>query len=106
MKPGSNGLLGAAEGGDDPNHRGFLRSSMNLGEHWTLDADLREVGALPDPHVPAYTELNVRLGWQPNERLDISLSGFNLLHPWHQEYVFPGSDRIGRSVFLNTRVKF
>jgi iron complex outermembrane receptor protein len=106
LKPGSNGLLGVAEAGDDPSHRGFLRSSMNLGQHWTLDADLREVGALPDPHVPGYTELNVRLGWQPNERLDISLSGFNLLHPWHQEYVFAGSDRIGRSVLLNTRVKF
>ncbi|HET6911822.1 MAG TPA: TonB-dependent receptor [Rhodanobacteraceae bacterium] len=104
LKPGSNGLLGAAEAGDDPGHRGFLRSSMNLAKHWTLDADLREVGALPNPHVPAYTELNVRLGWQPNDRLGISLSGFNLLHSWHVEY--PGGDRIGRTVFLDTRVKF
>lgn len=104
LKPGSNGLLGTAEAGDDPGHRSFLRSSMNIGKHWTLDADLREVGSLPNPHVPAYTELNVRLDWQPNDRLGISLSGFNLLHPWHFEY--PGGDRIERSVFLNTRVKF
>lgn len=106
LKTGSNGLLGTAEAGDDPNHRGFLRSSMNLGTGWTFDADLREVGELSNPHVPAYTELNMRLGWQVNDKLNISLSGFNLLHPWHQEYVFPFSDRIGRSVFLDTRVKF
>lgn len=104
LKPGSNGLLGIAEAGDDPNHRGFLRSSMNIGEHWTLDADLRESGELPNPHVPAYTELDLRLGWQPNDRLRISLSGSNLLHRWHLEY--PYGDRIGRTVFLDTHVKF
>ncbi len=105
-KPGSAGFLGTPVAGDDPRHRGFLRSSMNLGEDWTLDADLREVGELPDPHVPAYVELNARLGWRVTGKLQISLSGFNLLHPWHQEYVFPGSDRIGRTLFLDTRLGF
>ena len=105
-KPGTVPVVGISEAGSDPNHHGFIRSSMNLGEHWTLDADLRESGELPNPYVPAYTELGLRLGWQPNDRLGISLSGMNLLHPWHQEYVFPGSDRIGRTVFLDTRVKF
>jgi len=106
LKTGSNGLLGIAEAGDDPSHHSFIRSSMNLSERWTLDADLREVSALPNPRVPAYVELNARLGWKVNDTLDISLSGFNLLHPSHQEYTFPGSDRIGRSVFLDTRLKF
>ncbi|MGN6313849.1 MAG: TonB-dependent receptor plug domain-containing protein [Rhodanobacteraceae bacterium] len=105
-KPGSAGLLGTAVAGDDPDHRGFIRSSMNFSKHWFLDADLRSVGALPNPHVPAYTELNARLGWRVNDKLQFSLSGFNLLHPWHQEYVFPDSDRIGRSVYLDTRVMF
>ena len=106
FKPGSSELLGLSQVGDDPDHRAFLRSSMNLADNWTLDADLRKVGALPDPHVPAYTELNARLGWRVNDKVEISLSGFNLLHPWHQEYVFPDSDRIGRSVFLESRFKF
>ncbi|MGH8214390.1 MAG: TonB-dependent receptor plug domain-containing protein [Rhodanobacteraceae bacterium] len=106
FKPGSSGLLGTAIAGDDPSHRAFLRSSMNLGVHWKLDADLREVGALPDPRVPAYTELNARLAWAPNDRLELSLTGNNLLHPWHQEYVLGNSDRIGRTVFLAARMKF
>jgi iron complex outermembrane receptor protein len=104
FKPGSPGFFGASEAGDDPRHRAFLRSSMNLGAQWQLDADLRNVGELPDPQVPEYTELNARLGWKPNDRLELSLSGMNLLHPWHQEYA--GGDRIGRTVFLNARMKF
>jgi iron complex outermembrane receptor protein len=28
------------------------------------------------------------------------------LHPWHQEYVFPASDRIGRAVLLDARLTF
>ena len=106
FKPGSPGFFGAAEAGDDPRHRAFLRSSMNLGARWQLDADLRDVGELPDPRVPAYTELNARLGWKPNDRLELSLSGMNLLHPWHQEYVVSSADRIGRTVFLDARLKF
>jgi iron complex outermembrane receptor protein len=106
FKPGSSGLLGTAIAGSDPKHRAFLRSSMNLGDHWKLDADLREVGALPDPHVPGYVELNARLAWAPNGQWELSLAGMNLLHPWHQEYVLGQSDRIGRTVFLDARMKF
>jgi iron complex outermembrane receptor protein len=106
FKPGASGLLGVSQAGDDPSHHGFIRSSMNFADRWTLDADLREMGALPDPKVPGYVELNARLGWRVNDRVQLSLSGFNLLHPWHQEYVFPDSDRIGRSVSLDLRVKF
>ena len=106
FKSGSPGFFGTAEAGDDPRHRAYLRSSMNLGSRWTLDADLRDVGELPNPYVPPYTELNARLGWRPNDRLELSLSGMNLLHPWHQEYVLSNADRIGRTVFLDARLKF
>lgn len=106
FKPGSAGFFGVAEAGDDPAHRAFLRSSMNFGAHWQFDADLRDVGTLPDPRVPAYTELNLRLGWIPDDRWEVSLVGANLLHPWHQEFVFPASDRIPRTFFVDARVKF
>lgn len=106
FKPGSSGLLGTAIAGDDPEHRAFLRSSMNLGDRWTLDADLREVGALPAPHVAGYTELNARLGWSPTDRWEFSLTGMNLLHPWHREYVLGQADRIGRTIYFDARLKF
>jgi iron complex outermembrane receptor protein len=106
LKPWASRLLGTWQAGNDPDHHGFLRSTMHLSSRWTLNADLRRVGPLPDPHVPGYVELNAQLGWQASDRLELALTGFNLLHPWHQEYVFPGSDRIGRSVLLDARLRF
>jgi iron complex outermembrane receptor protein len=104
FKPGASGLLGAAQAGDDPQYQGFLRSMMNLSDSWTLYADVRGVDALPDPKVPGYVELDLRLGWLVNDKLELSLSGSNLLHSWHQEY--PAGDRIGRGVSLDTRLNF
>lgn len=106
FKPGASGLLGTSQAGDDPAYHGFIRSVMNLSPRWMLSAELRQVGALPDPKVPGYVELDARLGWRPVDRLELSLSGTNLLHPWHQEYVFPYSDRIARAVSLDLRLAF
>ena len=43
---------------------------MDLGDDLNFDADLRDVGALPDPKVPEYVELNARLGWHVSDTLD------------------------------------
>ncbi len=106
FKAGASGLTGLSQAGNDPDHHGFIRSLMNFSDRWTLSLNLRRVGALPDPKVPGYVELDARLGWKVSDKWGLSLSGFSLLHPWHQEYVFPDSDRIGRSVMLNTRLAF
>lgn len=79
---------------------------MNLGESVTFDADVRYVGVLPDPVVPDYVELNLRLGWRITDSLEVAVSGFNLLHPQHQEFTFPTSDEIPLSFFVDTRWKF
>lgn len=103
--PGSTMLLGTSQAGDDPHHQAFLRSTMNLSDTVTLDADLRWIGELPNPQVPAYVELNGRIGWQVTPDFEIALSGFNLLHPEHREFMFPGSDEIRRNFFIDTRWK-
>jgi iron complex outermembrane receptor protein len=96
--------LGLSQQGNDPHHQASLRSSMNLSDSVTFDADFRYVGRLPDPHVPSYVELNARLGWMITEKIELSLSGFNLLHDHHLEFA-PG-DEIKRSFFVDTRWKF
>jgi iron complex outermembrane receptor protein len=101
---GASQLLGLSQAGNDPHHQASLRSSMNLLDDLIFDADFRDVGQLPDPKVPQYVELNARLGWHVSETLDLSLSGFNLLHGHHVEYV-PG-DQIRRNFFLETRWRF
>jgi iron complex outermembrane receptor protein len=102
---GSSGLLGVAQAGNDPHHEAFLRSSMNLSDVFTFDADLRWIGQLPNPQVPEYVELNARLGWQITPDIQIALSGLNLLHSEHQEFMFPQSDEIRRNFFVDTRWK-
>ena len=105
FKPGASGLLGLAQAGDDPHHQASLRSSMDLSDRITFDADVRYVGTLPNPNVPAYVELNARLGWAISDSVELSLSGFNLLHGHHLEFAAP-SDEVKRSLFIDTRWKF
>jgi iron complex outermembrane receptor protein len=106
FKAGGSGLLGVAQAGDDSHHQAQLRSSMNLTDTVSFDADFRYVGELPNPAVPSYVELNTHLGWNVTNRLTISLSGFNLLHAHHQEFTIPSSDEIERSFFIDTRWRF
>lgn len=104
FQPGSSKLLGVAQAGDDPHHQASLRSSMNLPYDLHFDADFRYVGALPDPAVPEYVELNSRLAWKVTDTLSVALAGYNLLHGQHLEYA--GGDQIRRSVYFETRLRF
>jgi len=64
-----------------------------------FDADWRWVDSLAINNggaaatVPAYCELDVRLGWHPSEAIELSLAGQNLLHAQHPEYGAPGPTR-------------
>jgi iron complex outermembrane receptor protein len=106
FKTGASGLLGVAQAGDDPEHQATLRSSMDLGHHVTWDADLRYVSALPDPGVPAYVELNTRIGWNINDHVQLSLSGFNLLHAYHLEFPASEANAVPRSFVAELRLHF
>ena len=37
--------------------------------------------------MPAYTELDARIAWKPMEGLELSLTGQNLLHERHPEFI-------------------
>jgi iron complex outermembrane receptor protein len=105
FEPGATPLLPISQDVNDPKVQARLHSSMNLGPKVTLDADLRYVGALPDPHVPAYTELNGRIAWALTPKLEVALAGFNLLHDHHQEFPAPAG-LVARSVFAELRARF
>ncbi len=98
--PGASTLLGVAQAGDDPASQLLLTSSMDLSTRLTLDATLRHVSALPDPALPAYTEMNARLGWRLGKTLELALAGFNLLHSRHLEFPAPYGEEIPRSGML------
>ena len=99
-----SGFLGVTQIADDPSYQASLKSSMNLGRAISLDADLRYVSELPEPNVPAYVELNARLGWDISPRLQLSVAAFNLLHDRHQE--LPQGSQIPRIVLAELRWHF
>jgi iron complex outermembrane receptor protein len=104
FKPGSSGILGVAQAGDDPRRQAFLRSSMDLPRRVSLDADLRYVSDLPEPRTPSYMELGGRLAWAMNDRAEIALVGRNLLHDRHPEY--PQGTQIPRAVSVDLQWRF
>jgi iron complex outermembrane receptor protein len=107
FRPASSRLTGLTLTANDPKFQASLRSSMNLGSGVTWAAHLRYVGALPNPRLPAYAELNTRVSWAATEKLELSLTGYNLLSPRHMEFLEPGLPiSVPRSFFLETRVRF
>lgn len=78
--------LAAARPGNDPAAQTSLRSRWTLDGGRTLDLALRRVGRLPAPPVPAYTALDLALGWQLQRQLQLVLGARNLLDRGHQEF--------------------
>ncbi|HTV95214.1 MAG TPA: TonB-dependent receptor [Steroidobacteraceae bacterium] len=111
VKPGEVDATGAANETADPQQQVALRSSMDLPRAVQLDAALRWVDQLRIDNgptggpvvgiVPSYFELDSRLAWRVTRRIELSIVGQNLLHPYHVEYGFPSPSReaIERSVF-------
>jgi iron complex outermembrane receptor protein len=109
FKPGASTANNLSEAGDDPGGQASLRSTMSLGHHVTWNADIRYVSALPDPRIPSYAELDTSLAWAINERLEVSVTGANLLHERHLEYEEAGAtigEEVERSVSFGTRLRF
>jgi iron complex outermembrane receptor protein len=80
---------------------------MSFSPRVNFDATLRYVGALPDPSLPHYFDLNARLGWQITKAVEFSVIGSNLLHARHYEFpASQGGEAIARSVLAAARWKF
>lgn len=65
--------------GKDPTHQASLRSSWDLPGNVELDMWLRYVDELPAFDVSSYFDLDIRLGWQATEQLELAFVAQNLL---------------------------
>jgi len=63
----------------------LLRSYHDLNEQWEFDWTLYHVDELAGTGVPSYWKGDVRLGYRPDERTEISLGIVNLFHDGEQE---------------------
>jgi iron complex outermembrane recepter protein len=92
---------------NDPDYQWQLRSSLDLPRDFQFDLQLRRVDALPNPQVPAYTELDLRLAWLVGNGLELAIAGRNLLHDQHPEYGDAATrSEIERSVYGQMRWHF
>lgn len=100
--PPPNAAAGIANLGNDPRSQWKLRSQLDLGSSIAFDVMARRSGALPQPAVPAYTEVDARLAWTVRPDLEIALLGQNLLDGDHVEFNAAASaSRIRRRLFLS-----
>jgi iron complex outermembrane receptor protein len=90
-EPGSTDTSFGSTESHDPNHYGVLRQSLDLPAHLQFDVGFRYVGQIANQTVPAYGELDGRLGWQATSALECSLVGQNLLHVHHAEFDVPAT---------------
>ncbi|HTL67305.1 MAG TPA: TonB-dependent receptor [Lacunisphaera sp.] len=112
LKPWSADLEHAVGEASFPRHQELLRSSFRLNRRTDLWLGLRHVDAVPafengNGEVPAYTELDARLGWQVRPGFELALVGRNLLHKSHPEIGGALVRReIPRSVGVSVRWQF
>ena len=111
VKPGQVDLTNATNETADPEQQWSVKSSLDLPRNLQIDNAIRWVDNLHINNgptggpvvgiVPSYFDLDTRLSWHATERLELSLVGQNLLHPYHVEYGFPSPtrDAIERTVF-------
>jgi len=109
-------ILGPVRG-TAPTQQFNARSYVDLTHDVQWDTMLYYVDHLPTVSdgfggmvtVPAYTRLDMRLGWSPMRGLDMSLIGQNLLQSQHQEFspfVYQTPEEIGRTVLAKATLRF
>ena len=105
---GSRDVGGGATEANDPPYIVQFRNSLDLPRHLEADARIRSVAALPNPVVPAFTEMAARLGWRPTLHLELAVEGEDLLHDRHAEFnpVARGFEEFERSVRLMLTTRF
>jgi iron complex outermembrane receptor protein len=97
--------------GDNPTHQFQIRSYYNLPHKLELDAGLYRVSRLAAQELPAYTRLDLRLGWRPAESIELSVGAQNLLHRSHAEFAASDigiidEDQVRRSAYAKLTWRF
>jgi iron complex outermembrane receptor protein len=106
-KPGSTDTSQERQEGDSPKQQFFIKSWIDLPHHVEFDVTVRYVDELPHQMVPAYTALDVRLGWKPTRNLELAIVGQNLLDPQHPEFGLPATrEEIQRSIYGKVTCRF
>ena len=93
-----------------PEYQFSLRSMVDLPYDLEFDCWLRNVDEIPVSDISSYTQLDLRLGWQPLENLELALIGQNLLDRHQPEYIdsifYFDNSEVERSFYLKATLEF
>ncbi len=95
--------------GRSPQNQGSLRSYLDIPYDLEFDTFLYYVDNLSTYDIPSYLRLDARLGWQPNESIEVSIGGKNLLDDQHPEFGRTNSvssTEVERSVYFKIDWRF
>jgi iron complex outermembrane receptor protein len=104
-KPGFHDPDGPVDLGNDPRHQWSLSSSLDF-VPVDFNVEVRSVGALPVPAIPAYTAVDASVRWRPRSHLELSLFLHDAVGAGHIEFA-PGplvpSSEFDRSVCVRAQ---
>jgi iron complex outermembrane recepter protein len=105
---GSFNTDGDLEAEGEPSHILNFRSYLNLPYNLELDTFYYFVSENKSRNIPAYSRVDVRLGWEPMKNVDLSFVAQNLLDETHPELneLLEVSSETQRSFYLKATLKF
>ncbi|MBA2920454.1 TonB-dependent receptor plug domain-containing protein [Sphingomonas horti] len=107
LKPGATDIQNFISLGNDPDYNLQLGSRFDFTPSLGLDVQVRRYGSRPNPHVPAYTDADARLGWRVSPAVELYLAGSNLLHDERPESEDVSRGQlVHRIVYLGARFGF
>lgn len=108
LKPDSRDFFGLGFAGNDPSYQVSIRSYSRLSSALDLYVGLRAVDDLPQPAVADYVEADATLTWRVSDAISVALTGLNLLHGRHTEFVLNGITplAVSRSGYVTLRTSF
>lgn len=94
--------------GASPKNQIKFQSFINLPFNMELDTSLYWVDKLPALDIPSYTRLDIKLGWEPVEGVELSVVGQNLIeeHFEFSDSFLGNATRVPRSVFGALTLEF
>lgn len=91
-------------------HMVQARSYYDITDDLELNAAVYFVDQLFGRDVPGYVRVDLGVTWRPDDRLEISVYGQNLLDPHHREFVDPffqgSAAEVPRAAYIQASVRF
>jgi len=93
---------------DEPKHRIVVNSFFNFSEDVQLDANYYFVSRYKAKAIKDIHRLDLRLGWSPSQKLDLSLIGQNVTDARHQEFsgAFEAASETQRGFYAKATLRF